>query len=222
MTTEDLIDRLGHELRPMKPLASPGRRASLWLACAIAYVAVVVIQAWIRHGAIGATADLPYVLVQTTVASLGVAAALVAFASVVPGRSASRARGVAVVAATVMIAALGWGVVRDLNTVGTLGLGRETDWPCVISISLGGGALWALAVTMLRRGAPLTPISTSVMSAVAALGLANLEACLSRPHAFTATVLVWHGATAIVLLGAFVGVGRPVFRWQRTPAAECA
>ena len=220
MKTEDLIERLGGDLRPVKTLASPARRVSLWLTCATAYVAVVVVQARVRHGILGATADLPYVLGQLTAAVVGVAAAWVAFVSVIPGRRAPGARAVVAIAATVMMAALGWGAVRDLDTVGMLGLGRETDWPCVVSISLGGGALWALAVAMLRRGAPLTPASTSVMSSVAALSLANVEACISRAHAFTATVIVWHGATATVLLIVCVCVGHMLFRWQRTRPAR--
>src|SRR4029078_927520 len=134
----------------------------------------------------------------------GVAAASAAFRSVIPGRPTSGARTVVLVSATVMVGALCGGAVQDIRTEGTLGLGRETDWPCVVSISLGAPALWALAVAMLRRGAPLTPISTSVMVAVRALSVANLEACISRPHAFTGTVIVWHGLTVIVLLGVLV------------------
>jgi hypothetical protein len=106
-------------------------------------------------------------------------------------------------------------VAKDVASVGTFGFGRETDWPCVLSISLGGIGLWALAVAMLRQGAPLTPWSTSGLSAVGALSLANVEACISRSHAFVSTVIVWHGATVAVLLTISVALGRTVFRWHR-------
>ena len=98
------------------------------------------------------------------------------------------------------MAALLWGTAHDLEQFGTAGLGRETDWPCVVSITLGGLALWGVASAMLRRGAVLEPRATSVLAGIAAVSLANIEACISRVHAFTGTVIVWHGATAASLM----------------------
>ena len=46
---------------------------------------------------------------------------------------------------------------------------------------------------MLRRGAPLTPDLTVGLAALAALSVANIDACLTRAHAFALTVLLWHG-----------------------------
>jgi hypothetical protein len=67
---------------------------------------------------------------------------------------------------------------------------------------------------MLRRGAPLTPSLTAFLAALAALSFANIEACLTRPHAFALTVLLWHGSTvaAVATLCAFMG-----HRWFRWP-----
>jgi hypothetical protein len=67
---------------------------------------------------------------------------------------------------------------------------------------------------MLRRGAPLTPNLTVGLAALAALSFANIEACLTRPHAFALTGLLWHGGTvaAIATLCALMG-----HRWLRWP-----
>jgi hypothetical protein len=214
MRTDDLIRRLGSELQPVRPLPSPWRRASVWTGCAFVYVAVIVIQAWIRHGAIGVTADLPDIVQQVALGASAVAAAVAAFMSVIPGAS-SRAPALTLVFVLVMMAALAWGALSDVRTLGTLGVGRETDWPCVISISVGGFALWGLATVMLRRGAPLTPGITSLLAGAAALSVANIEACLGRPHTFTMTIVVWHGVTSALVLAAVVTLGRSVFTWRR-------
>jgi hypothetical protein len=97
---------------------------------------------------------------------------------------------------------------------GTLGMGHETDWPCVLSISLGGGVLWAVSISMLRRGAPMSPHVSSLLAAIAAFSIANLEACLSRSHTFTMTVLVWHGTTTALLVTAFARAGRALLTWN--------
>jgi hypothetical protein len=107
-----------------------------------------------------------------------------------------------------------WAGARDLQTSGTLGLTSQSDWPCVVSIAAGGLVVGAPLIWMLRRGAPLTPGLTAFLAALAALSFANIEACLTRPHAFALTVLLWHGGTvaAVAALCALTGS-----RWLRWP-----
>jgi len=89
----------------------------------------------------------------------------------------------------------------------------QTDWPCVVSIAIGGAVLGGLMLVMLRRGAPLTPRTTAFLGGLAALSLANIEACLTRPHAFAMTVLVWHGVTVALAASLFASLGRRWLRW---------
>ncbi len=90
--------------------------------------------------------------------------------------------------------------------VAALGLGSQTDWPCVVAMVIGGGALWAVMAPMLRRGVPMTPRVTGLLSGVAALSIANVVACFTQPHAFSGIVLLWHGGTMVVLLALLVTV----------------
>jgi hypothetical protein len=60
---------------------------------------------------------------------------------------------------------------------------------------------------MLRRGAAFEPRVTTALAGVAAISLANVEACISRAHAFTATVIAWHGLTIAVLMIALMTLG---------------
>jgi hypothetical protein len=212
MNTEDLIQRLGDDLRPVRPLAPPWRRAAAWLACAAAYLCGVVLIAWARGRSLeGAGADVAQ---QAALIATAVAAAVAAFASVVPA-SNRRVLGIPLVPGLLVMAALVWGCVVDVRMQGTFGMGRETDWPCVVSISLGGVLLWALGIAMLRRGAPMTPRVSSLLAGVAAISVANLEACLSRSHTYTMTVLLWHGMTSALLVTAFAQVGRGLLTWKK-------
>jgi len=212
MNTEDLIQRLGDNLGPVRPLAPPWRRAAAWLGCAAAYVCGVVLIAWVRGRSVdGVGAD---VIQQSALIATAVAAIVAAFASVVPA-SDRRIVGIPLIPGLLVMVTLVWGCVVDVRLQGTLGLGREADWPCVASISVGGALLWALGVAMLRRGAPLTPRMSSLLVGVAAFSVANLEACLSRSHTFTITVLLWHGMTTALFVTALAQVGRSLLTWKK-------
>ena len=211
MKTEDLIERLGNDLGPVKPLAAPWRRAAGWLACAAAYLCGVVLFAWARGRSLdGAGANI---LQQGALIVTAASASVAAFASVVPAAD-RRVLGVPLVPGMLVMASLLWGCIVDVRLQGTLGIGRETDWPCVASISLGGTLLWALGVAMLRRGAPLTPLISSLLAGVAAFSVANLEACVSRSHAFAITVFLWHGVTTALVVAVLAYVGRGLIAWR--------
>ena len=215
MNTEDLIQRLGDHLGPVRPLAPPWRRAATWLACAAAYVGAVVLIAWARGRTLdGLGSDVAQ---QGALLATAVSASVAAFASVVPA-SDRRVLGIPMLPGLLVIVALVWGCVVDVRMQGTLGMGREADWPCVVSISLGGFLLWALGIAMLRRGAPMTPRVSSLLTGVAAFGVANLEACLSQGHAFTITVVMWHGITTALFVAMFAQLGRGLLTWKKPQA----
>jgi hypothetical protein len=208
MKTDDLIRRLGNDLTPVQPLAPPWKRATVWLLCAGLYLTAVVVLAWMRRGALATTGDGVFVVQQLAVIATAVAAAIAAFVSVIPG--ANRRLLAAAVVMTTLVA----GCVTDVRMHGTLGFGQEMDWPCVVSLTVGGVTLWALAVVMLRRGAPLKPALSSLLAGVAALSVANIEACLTRPHAFSITVLLWHGLTMALLIAILMQAGRGLLTWK--------
>jgi hypothetical protein len=214
MKTDELIEGLGRQLRPVRRLSPPWQRTAAWLACSVAYVAAVGTYTWIRRGTLGVETAGPYVLQQAALAVTGGVAAFAAFVSVVPG-APNRTRAAVGVPIVMLTAALLWGTLRDMQQFGSAGFGRETDWPCVVSMTLGGLALWGMAGVMLRRGAVLEPRATTALAGIAAVSLANIEACISRIHGFTATVIVWHGATAAVVVLALLVVGPGLLRRRR-------
>ena len=80
-------------------------------------------------------------------------------------------------------------------------------------MAVGGLVVGAPLVWMLRRGAPLTPGLTAFLAGLAALSFANIEACLTRPHPFAVTVLLWHGGTVAALAALCALTGHQWLRW---------
>jgi hypothetical protein len=155
----------------------------------------------------------PHYLVQQGAAlAAGILSARAAFASVIPG-SNNRVWVLPAIGVAVWVALQLWTGVRDLHASGTLGVTSESDWPCVVSMTLGGLVVGSPLVWMLRRGAPLTPGLTAVLAALAALSFANIEACVTRPHAFALTVLLWHGSTVAAVATLCAIMGPRWFRW---------
>lgn len=212
MNTEDLIDRLGRDTTIAKPLPIPGRRAAVWLLWGAIYLIVFAVMKFAVMSSSRLTATPLYLLQQGAALLTGITAARAALVSVIPGAQ-NRVWGPPLVSAALWIASLLWEAALNLRAVGTTGATSESDWPCVASMVMGGVVLGGPLMWMLRRGAPLTPRATAFLAGLAALSIANVEACLSRPHAFAMTVLLWHGATAAIAAVAFAVMGRTWLQW---------
>ena len=212
MKTDELIDRLVRDVTVVKPLRAPRTRTIVWLLWAAVYLVVVAVMMLTMMSPARVTVSPLYLLQQGAALVTGIAAARAAFASVVPGTS-TRVWVQAAGSAAVWIVSLLWQGILDVHTSGTLGASRETDWPCVASIAIGALVLGGPLVWMLRRGAPLTPRTTALLAGSAALSFANIEACVTRPHAFAMTVLLWHGGTITLVVALFAGMGRRWLRW---------
>jgi len=213
MKTDELIDRLGRDVTVTRPLPTPGMRTAVWMVWALSYLVVVAVMMFAVMSSARVTPTPLYLVQQGAALVTGIMAARAALASVIPGAN-DRVWVVPAIGVATWAAALLWAGVLDLQASGTLGVTSQSDWPCVASMTVGGLLVGAPLAWMLRRGAPLTPNLTVGLAALAALSVANIEACLTRPHAFALTVLLWHGGTvaAIVTLCALMG-----HRWLRWP-----
>ena len=212
MKTDDLIERLSRDVTVAKPLPAPGIRTAAWMVWAVGYLVVVAVM-MVAVMSSAAIVPTPLYLVQQGAALVtAVMAARAALASVIPG-SNNRVWVIPAVGAGVWGLSLVWAGVLDLQASGTLGVTSQTDWPCVVSMMVGGLIVGSPLVWMLRRGAPLTPRLTAFLAALAALSVANIEACLTRPHAFAVTVLLWHGGTVAATAALCAVMGRRWLPW---------
>ena len=212
MNTDDLIDRLGRDVTVAKPLPAPGMRTAAWMVWALGYLVVVAMMMFVVMSSGGVMPTPLYLVQQSAALVTGIMAARAAFVSVIPGAT-DRVWAMPAIGAGVWGVSLLWASVLDLQASGTLGVTSQSDWPCVASMTVGGLLVGAPLVWMLRRGAPLTPGLTAFLAALAALSFANIEACLTRPHAFALTVLLWHGSTVAAVAALCALMGHRWFRW---------
>ena len=196
MQTDELIQILARDAAPVRRLASPWRRTAIWLAISLTYVSLLVVLMSPSLAQLAGIRAPRFWLEQAAALTTGIAAAVAALTSVVPGGS-RRAWLLPAAPAALWIGTLVWGCVQDWMVRGPAGLVVYSDWPCVAAMILAALVPATAIAFMLRLGAPLTPLATGAVAGLAVAGLSNVTACLSRPaHATTATVLVWHVGTA--------------------------
>jgi len=210
MKTDDVIDRLAADLAPVRPLRPPGLRAAWWVLVAVVYFAILTLA---RPG-FGFELDgnvVGFLVIQAIGFVAGVLAAIAAFASVVPGYPNR-------MTVWALISAFGWLAIMAVSAFGANESAAiwsaQHEWVCVAVIVIGGAPLIAALSIMLRRGAPLSPIRTGLLTAVAVGLLANFAACFSRPHAADVVTLVWHGSAVLGLIVVCVASARFVLRWN--------
>jgi hypothetical protein len=209
MNTNELIDGLAKELKPVQPLPRPSRRAAAWLVTAAAYLGLSAagLSLWSA-----ATIDpIPLIVPQFLAMLAGGLAADAAFASVVPGHG-RRWLIFPALAVTLWILALAVSAPEPLAVSRALSANHE--WLCVTLIVVGALPLLALLAVMLRRGAPLHPVLSASLGALSVGMLANVGACYSTPHPASDVTLVWHGS-AVLALVLVCAVGGPyLLRWR--------
>jgi hypothetical protein len=212
MNTEDLVDELALDLRPVRPLVEPGARARRWFVGAALYVALLAAAMGLANGYPDGAGALFWAAQAAAIVTSALASAA-AFASVIPG-VASRAHGFAAASLVAWLATL----AAPSAGADWSGVAATHEWWCVAFVVVGGAPLLAVLAWMLRRGAPLVPATTAAFAALAVAALANVGACLSLPHPNNAVTFVWHGgAVAACTLLAAAG-GRLLFTWRLTRA----
>lgn len=218
METDELIEILVADADPVRPLASPWLRTSVWFAISAGYVAVLV---GVMSSDAGRFANIRFSrfwLEQAAAIGTGVAAAAAAYVSVIPGRS-GRWRLLPAIPLSVWLGILAYGCIRDWTQRGAAGLLAASDVPCIVAMLLGAAVPVAVLMLALRRGAPLTPVRTAALAGLAGGGLSSVVACVSRPlpHPTTMTVVIWHLGTLVATMAVVACIGRHLFRWPATP-----
>jgi hypothetical protein len=213
MKTDDLVERIARDARPVTPLRPAGRSGVAWAVGTTGYLAVLVaVRALLLDGSIN---GLPPLLLFAQVAAIatGVGAAVAAFTLVIPGES-RRVLAWPITAGFVWVASLLVGTVREWP-IRTQALQAPHEWLCVAMIGLGSLLPVAVMLRALRRGAPLAPGLTVSLTVLAAAGLANVGACVAHPHTSGTVLLLWHGATIAALVVVGAALGRSLLVWRR-------
>jgi hypothetical protein len=196
--TNTLIGALSAELRPVRRLDRPFARAAKFLTLA----AVCLLALSLAHGPkplfLSRLDDIAFLVPWLASIATGVAATVAVFHLAVPG-TPRWVFWLPVPPLAVWLATLGAGCLEELLAHGTSHL--ATSWHCVqvivqISVPMGLVLGW-----MLRRAAPLAPVGTGVLAALAVSALASATLETFHPLETATMILLWHGATIAVVAG---------------------
>jgi hypothetical protein len=211
LKTDELIQRLAAETAQVKPLLSPARRALLWSVAAGVSVVLGVLHFGVRRDIVEASQSLLFLLRVGLLAATMWLAVLAAFRLSVPGhdeRAWSRwwplallGIVVALVAAEVVIGALGEGVGRGLY-----------GWGCLRKVAFTGAVPAVLAVVLIVRASAVEPRWAALLGVLAAGAAGALTPEIACPIDGSLHILLWHvmPVTLAAGLGAIVGL----FLWN--------
>ena len=198
--TEALIGRLSRDLRPVRPLASPGRQALAWLGFAALVLAGVVALEGPRHD-LAARLALPEELGQLLASvATGITAALAAAMLARPDRSWRWAL-LPLPFLAAWLAMLGWGCLAELARLGPgQSMARGTSWGCVQFVVLLGLPLSAALLLLLRHAGPVRPAPVLALAGLASAALCSAGLTLFHHLDAALEVLIWHGGAVVLVV----------------------
>jgi hypothetical protein len=161
--------------------------------------------------------DSRWLLEQGAALATALMAALAAFCASVPGRPRWE-RLLPFPFFSLWIGLLGLGCVEAWLAAGPEGLRFNPDWICFPAIVLIGTVPGVTMATMLRRGAPLSPILSTALGALATATLADFGLRFFHPQDASLMVLVWQVGTVVALTLAGAAIGPRMLRWRHARA----
>lgn len=215
MRTDELIQRLAADARPVQPLPRLSRRIAGWAVLTAVSFGVVLIVMGARRDLAAAVTERDFQLEAALLLLTGISAAVGALVMSVPGGERTRlVRWVPVVAA---VASVLW-VVGELamaaatgGPVGRIGLA----WPCVLKTTSIAAVPGAALFVMVRRAAPLHASWVGLLAVLATAAVGVLGANVICPNDRPLHMLVWHVAPLILFAAAGAALGTWLLRWDR-------
>jgi len=222
LDTEQLIHQLADHPAPVRRLPAPWRRAALWFAISLPYVAVVVfahaMPASMPIDPSHMLHDRQFIIEQIAILLTAITAVMAAFCSVVPGYD-RRILLLPLLPLAIWLLSLGDGCINDWIRLGARGLELRPDWDCLPPAALIGIVPALAIVIMLRRGAPLYPRITLALAALAVAALGNFGLRVYHVGDASIMVLVWHFGSVIVLALIAGWIGQLVLNWKTAARA---
>jgi hypothetical protein len=214
LDTGELIHQLAERPSPVRRLPPPWRRAAIWFAISLPYVALITFFHPMRPELSQLLADRQFIVEQLATLATAATAVTAAFCSVIPGYN-RKILLLPLLPLAVWLISLGDGCIRDWIRLGSDGLQLRADWTCLPPAALIGTVPAFAIVIMLRRGAPLYPRTTLALAALAVAALGNLGLRVYHLGDASIMVLVWHFGS-VVMLSLIAGlIGKLLLNWKK-------
>ncbi len=197
---EGMIQDLGQNLVPVKPLRPPMMRAAFWLSVVGLFGLGLAIFAPV--GAVTqrllATPDMRLAVLGSTLTS--VLGAIAVFHLSVPGRKAAWAL-LPLPALLLWLGASGMGCLREWIIPGTHDASMTESRDCLVFILGVSAPLSVLMIVMMRRAFPLRPGLTASVAGLACAAAAATLLNFFHPYDASATDLAVHFAAVGLVVG---------------------
>lgn len=211
--TDTLVDQLAARAGPVKRLTSPLRRTLLWVALAVAIIAIIVANRGARPGWLQDLA-VPGAAIEWIASVLtGVLASYAVFQISVPGRSPSWA-WLPLPAAALWLGGVGLGCLRDFGQLGIDAFAFQGDgFECAWAITLISVPLGLALLLMVRHAGVVRPGPTAMLTALSAAALSAAGVSVIHEGENALMVLLWHVGAVAVLSSLSWLFGRQLFSW---------
>jgi hypothetical protein len=217
--TEEMIQGLARAARPVRPLPGPHIRAAVWLVISLGYITAILILMPAGHNILSQLSNPSFAIEQAATLSTGVAAAIAALITIIPGRT-PRWSALPLLPLMIWLATLAPPCMREFKEIGLQAFLMPHSLWCVPAMVMFGTVPAVAMVMMIRRGAPLTPHLTAALGGLAAAGIGNVGVRLVHPEDVSVMLIVSHIGGVMALSALAAGAGRLFLNWRSITAAS--
>jgi len=210
MSTDEIVDHLTAELKPVKRTISPILGAALWLAASTAFIGALVWHHGMRPDIGRLLDDTGYRTLFAACLTTAALGALATFIVSLPDRTVCWAL-LPIPGLVLWLGGTGIGCYADWVRSGPDGLVLGTSFSCmgwIIAVSLPPVAL---LIFMIRHAAFVRPRLSLCLGMLSTAALASAGLMMFHEIDATLMIFVWHSAAALILTG-LAGIGAPIFR----------
>jgi hypothetical protein len=214
VNTDQLIERLVADVKPVRRLLDPLQRAALWVAVALVCVTLGLLHFGVRRDIATAWYDVSFLLRLALLASTMWLAVIAAFRLAVPGRDTRAwSRWWPIIGLSVLVA-LAAGEVVAGALVGEMGSPMRA-WTCVRKVAFVGTLPAILAIVLIQRAQAIEPKWTALLGVLAAGAAGALTSELACPIRAPIHIMLWHVLPVALSAGIGVLAGSALLAWAR-------
>lgn len=213
-STDELIDRLGADAAPVRPLASPMRRSIVALALLV-LIGMALVSGLSGPELVGPRAagrELAFAAEQIAMGLTAILAVIAAFHLSIPGRSRKWAIA-PLPSLLVWLAMSGWGCLANLSRDGFSGWAIGESGDCFAFILATGALIGAPLIWRLSQARPIDPLPVALTGGLGAAAIAALLLQFFHPFAVGLIDLAIHLAAIAIVVGVAA-----LFRRRMAPA----
>jgi hypothetical protein len=214
VNTDQLIDRLVADVKPVRRLLDPLRRAALWGAVALVCVALGVLHFGVRRDIASAWRETAFLLRVALLASTMWLAVLTSFRLAVPGRETRAwSRWWPIIGLGALVA-LASAELMASAIFGDMGSPLRA-WTCVRKVAFVGTVPAILAVVLIQKAEAVEPKWTALLGVLAAGAAGALTSELACPIRAPMHIMLWHVLPVALSAGLGALVGSALLAWAR-------